>query len=279
METNPVTKRTCPDCAAQIESLNRLVSELVEENANLQLLDDTLRRNTALFEALLANSADGVTLTGPDRRILRVVKGLTGFAPEELRGALVESVVVPEDQHMLVNCYRQLLNRSCQKAEFAVRAFRPNGSIVYLAGTLTDMLDDPNVQAIVFNYENVTERRSGELIAAEFGAIVQSADHSIFSKDIEGRILTWNDGARKMFGYTDDEIVGRHVHLLVPEEMKDQEQKARQLVVETSQATEFRTVRVAKDGARIPVLIELAPIRDCFGRICGILHLSRPLTD
>jgi PAS domain S-box-containing protein len=275
METNAVAAHVCPDCAAQIETLTGLVSELIEENGNLQLLDVALHRNTALFEALLANSVDGVMLTGADRRILRVVRGLTGFAPGELNGSLIESTLLPEDREIMVHCYRRLLDRRCAKTEFEVRAYRPDGSIVYLSGTLTDMLDDPNVQAIVFNYADVTQRKLGELTAAEFAAVVQWADYSIFSKDKEGRILTWNDGARKMFGYKEDEIVGRHVWLLVPEELRLQEQEARQIIVATGAAQEVRSTRVAKDGTPISVLIELAPIRDRYGRTSGILHLSR----
>jgi PAS domain S-box-containing protein len=275
METSPVAAHVCQECAGQIENLHWLVSELSEENANLQLLDDALRRNTALFEALLANSVDGVTLTGADRRIVRVVRGLTGFAPGELSGVLIESTLHPDDREILLNCYRQLLDRRCNKAEFDVRAFRPDGSIVYLSGTLTDMLDDPNVLAIVFNYQDVTQRKRGELTMAEFAAIVQKADYSIFTKDTEGNILTWNGGARQMFGYAEEEIAGRHVRILVPEELREEEQAARHLIVENGSPTELRTIRLAKDGERIPVLIELAPIRDHYGRTLGILHLSR----
>src|SRR4029077_6530903 len=68
------------------EQLTARISELEEANANLQLLDEAMRRNNALFEALLANSWQGITLTGPDRRILKVVRGLTGRSAPELRG-------------------------------------------------------------------------------------------------------------------------------------------------------------------------------------------------
>ena len=257
------------------ERLIQEISRLEEDNSNLRLLDQSLRRNTAVFQALLANSVDGIALTGADRRILRVVHGLTGIAPEELIGTPIELVCIPEDRHIFPECYGQLLSGRCRKVEFEVRVFRPDESIMCLSGTLTDMLDDPNVQAIVCNYADVSHRKHGEVTLAEFSAIVQSAECSIFSKDSEGMILSWNDGARRMFGYAEDEIVGRHIGKLVPDSLRGEEETTRRLLVEKGAATELKTVRLAKDGTLIPVLIELAPIRDKSGHIRGILHLSR----
>src|ERR1035438_981211 len=129
MATNPITTHVCPDCAAHIDRLTGVVSQLEEDNNNLRGLDDTLRWNRGLFEALLANSFDGITLTAPDRRILRVIRGLTGFAPSELVGVLVESLVIPEDQHIIVNCYRDLLDSRCQRTKWEARFIRIDGSI------------------------------------------------------------------------------------------------------------------------------------------------------
>lgn len=149
----------CCNCETKLQDLNAQLSDLQEENANLRLLDQSMRRNNALFEALLANSAVGIALTGPDRRIVRVVRGLTGYSPGDLAGALIEDVAIPEDREAIVDCYKLLLNRSCQQVRREFRIRRADGSIRWFAATLTDMLDDPNVQAIVWNYLDVTAQK------------------------------------------------------------------------------------------------------------------------
>lgn len=99
-ETSPVSHQgmstRCPECEARIEQLVAQVSQLAEENANLRLLDRTLERNNAAFEALLANSSEGITLTGPERRIMRVVRGISGYRSGDLLGALIESLAFPK---------------------------------------------------------------------------------------------------------------------------------------------------------------------------------------
>jgi PAS domain S-box-containing protein len=142
-----------------IEKLTARISELEEANANLRLLDEAMKRNNALFEAVLANSWQGITLTGPDRRILKVVRGLTGRVPGELQGVLVESLAVPEDREVIIEAYRKLLRRACAKATIEFRVPRADGAIAWFSATVTDMLDDPNVQCIVWNYSDITREK------------------------------------------------------------------------------------------------------------------------
>jgi PAS domain S-box-containing protein len=113
------------------------------------------------------------------------------------------------------------------------------------------------------------------LAQAEFAALVERAEGSVFTKDPAGMMLTWNNGAQRMFGYTGDEMVGRHIAVLIPEEWRAEEEETRRLVVETRMARECRTVLVGKDGVQNPVMMALTPVPDRYGRTRGILNLSR----
>jgi PAS domain S-box-containing protein len=146
----------------KIDELTARISDLVEENTNLKSLDSVIRRNIAMFEALLSSSPGGITLTGADRHIVRVVKGLTGFAPRDLAGVPIESLTVPEDREIIVDCYKRLLKRDCVKITREVRVPRADGSIAWFSVTLTDMLDNPDVQCIVWNYLDITTQKERE---------------------------------------------------------------------------------------------------------------------
>jgi PAS domain S-box-containing protein len=133
----------------RIRALADRVAQLESENT---LLEETLQRNHRMFEALLRNCQHGITLTGPDRRIVRVVKGLTGIDPTSLQGQLIDSLAVPEDRQTIVDAYRTLLSGACARVDIVVRVLRADGTTAVHMATLTDMLDDTNVQGIVWNY-------------------------------------------------------------------------------------------------------------------------------
>jgi PAS domain S-box-containing protein len=248
----------CPDCEALIGQLQ-----------------EALDHNTRLFDAMLSHSRDGIVLTGPDGRIVRVVRSIAGYGPTEMAGLPIETVVHPDDRDLMRDCYRRLLNREAASLDVEVRIMRPDSSFLWAEATLTDMLDVPEVQAIVGNYSDLTARKKNELALAEFEAMVQSSDYAIFSKDAAGQILTWNRGAENMFGYTTEDIVGRHIHVLVPEEFRNEEILNRGRALETGKAVEFRTQRIHKDGARIPVKVQLAPVLSRSGQVRGLVHISR----
>ena len=75
----------------------------------------------------------------------------------------------------------------------------------------------------VWTFRDVTERRRAEQATALLGAIVDSSDDAIVSKDLKGIITSWNKGAERLFGYTPSEVVGRPITTLIPADRLDEE--------------------------------------------------------
>src|SRR5262249_33553171 len=125
----------------------------------------------------------------------------------------------------------------------------------------------------------ITDRRRSEMARAQLGAIVESSDDAIISKDLNGVIQSWNTGAQRLFGYTAEQTVGRHISLLIPPERLDEEKHILARLRAGERIYHFDTVRVRSDGRPIHVSLTISPVRDETGRIVGASKIARDITD
>jgi PAS domain S-box-containing protein len=125
---------------------------------------------------------------------------------------------------------------------------------------------------------DITDRKVAEMSQARLAAIVESSDDAIISKTLEGRIVTWNRGAQRVFGYTTEEAVGKLVTMLIPEERRGEEDVILGRLRRGEPIEHYETVRVTKDGRRIDVSLTVSPIRDGSGRLIGASKVARDVT-
>jgi PAS domain S-box-containing protein len=112
----------------------------------------------------------------------------------------------------------------------------------------------------------------------EVAAIVESSDDAILSKDLTGQIRSWNQAAGRIFGYSEDEIVGSSILRLIPEELHQEETTILTKIRAGERIDHFETVRVTKSGERIDVSLSISPIRDESGSIVGASKTLRDIS-
>jgi len=110
-------------------------------------------------------------------------------------------------------------------------------------------------------------------------AIVESSDDAIISKDLNGIITSWNCSATKMFGYTEDEVKGRHISILIPKELLAEEEHIISSIKAGRKIDHFKTTRVTKSGKRIHISLTVSPIKDKSDTIIGASKIARDITD
>jgi PAS domain S-box-containing protein len=103
-------------------------------------------------------------------------------------------------------------------------------------------------------------------------------DHAIFMLDPEGRVTSWNEGARHVHGYAPEEIVGQHVSLLRTEETRGQAEAELRLALAKGRA-EDDGVRVRKDGSRFWANVVVTPLLDPDGAHVGFAVVIRDFTQ
>lgn len=263
-----------PAGQTEMKQLRDRVTELEEENSNLRRLEETIRKNTRVFDVLLEKSREGILLITPDLIILRLVHSALGYQEQEMSGQSVYSLVHPDDMGFVKSSFDALLNSSVKSASCEFRARHKDGSWAWVAGEFTDMLDDPDVQAILLNVRNVTNQKDEWAAREKLESLGACSDYALCSVSMNGVILEWNRGAQKIFGYSPEEIVGQNISILAPENLCLEETSLYANIARGPELPAFNTVRIRKDGKRVEIQLKLAPIRGKDGCLEAVLQLA-----
>ena len=124
---------------------------------------------------------------------------------------------------------------------------------------------------------DLSERKLNEEAISQLNAIVQSSEDAIISCDLDYRIVKWNVGAETLYGYTPDEVIGRHLAVLVPGG-SDETLKALDAIHAGGSATRLESIHLTKNGSS-PVSVSISPVRLKTGKLNGFSLISYGIGD
>jgi PAS domain S-box-containing protein len=110
-------------------------------------------------------------------------------------------------------------------------------------------------------------------------SIVESSDDAIVSKDLNGVIINWNQGAERIFGYTAEEVVGKPITILIPPDRLDEEPSILERIRRGERVEHFETVRMRKHGSRVDISLTISPVKNAEGKIIGASKIARDITE
>lgn len=116
------------------------------------------------------------------------------------------------------------------------------------------------------------------LIQSKYAAIIESSDDAIMSKTLDGIITSFNPAAEKLFGYSEQEVIGQPMTLLIPPERIYEEALILGCIGRGERVEHFETVRLRKDGRPVDVLVSISPIRNYSGSIIGASKIVRDIS-
>jgi PAS domain S-box-containing protein len=163
---------------------------------------------------------------------------------------------------------------------------RKDGSRFWASVVITSLWDDDG-QLLGFTKvtRDLTQRREAaeDLRRSEerFRLLVQTVkDYAIFMLDPTGHIVTWNEGAQRIKGYTAAEIVGKHFSVFYPQADVTAGKPERELVIATDTG-EYKEEgwRIRKDGSLFWASVVITAIRDARNRLTGFAKVTRDLTE
>jgi PAS domain S-box-containing protein len=126
---------------------------------------------------------------------------------------------------------------------------------------------------------DITERKKAEEEWAILASIVEHSEDAIIGKSLDGVIMSWNASAARMFGYSAEEVIGRHVSILVSPCMEDDLGHILDHIRMGVPVFQYDTVRMKKDGLLIQVSLTISPIKDRNGKLIGASTIARDITE
>ena len=163
---------------------------------------------------------------------------------------------------------------------------RKDGTELAIDDSAAPIADESgSISGCVLIFRDVSERRrlerdaAGRLTAANLlASIVESSDDAIVRKSLNGTIESWNAGAERLFGYSADEVIGRHISLFIPPERLAEEDRIIAALTAGQRIEHFETERLRKTGERVTVSLTISPVRDATGTIVAASKIARDIT-
>jgi PAS domain S-box-containing protein len=135
------------------------------------------------------------------------------------------------------------------------------------------------VAGFIGTAQDITRRKQREAKLRQLAAIVESSEDAIISKDLDGRIRTWNRAAERILGYRAKEAIGQNMTLLIPENLQPTEFALLERVRKGERIQHYETVRRKNDGTLRPVSLTISPVKDAAGKIVGASKIMRDLSE
>jgi two-component system CheB/CheR fusion protein len=153
---------------------------------------------------------------------------------------------------------------------------RPDGSRVHFTPYPTALKDaNGRITGGINILVDITDRIRAERTDAHLGAIVESSDDAIISKNLSGIILSWNKGAERLFGHTAEEAVGQHISMLIPEDRRNEEPGIIERIRRGERIDHYETLRQRKDGSLVEISLTVSPVKNAEGKVVGASKIAR----
>ena len=241
-----------------------------------------IERDARHFAAIVASSDDAIISKDLDGTVLTwnaAAERLFGYRPAEIVGRSIR-LIVPGDRQAEEDHVLAAVGRGETIDHFETVRQRKDGALIPISLTVSPIRDAAG--EIVGASKIARDLRRTERIqsdARHLAAIVDSSDDAIVGKDLNGVVMSWNAAAERMFGYSPEEMIGRSVRLVIPEDRQHEEDDVLKRIRLGHRIDHYETVRRRKDGTLFPVSLTISPVYNEQGIVVGASKIARDVTE
>lgn len=258
----------------KIDGILRNIDKPLETERQLRKVKEKYK---GLFDAM----RDGVYMANKEGKITAfndAALKIFGYRKiDDVLGMYVKDLyVIPSDRKKLVDA----LSEEGYVEDYVVQVKKKNGTPMYISVTSSEIRDkDGDFKGVEGTFHDVTKRvaleKEVDIMKNYMKNLIEHAGDGILAVDTKRKIIVWNKGAENMFGYSAEEVIGRDISIIIPQEWRKHRSDMVKRMKKGEVIRDVEAERVTKDGKKVKVSLTLSPIKDSDGNVMGVSAISK----
>lgn len=237
---------------------------------------------SARIESLLNNDGEAIIAATKDGVIEGWSKGaelLLGYREHEIVGKsitkLIPEELVHEAKHIVA-----VTNKGKRVSQIETVRKHKNGNLIEVLLSVSPVFNKRKeivgITAILLENKLATERQHR---LERQATIIENSTDAIITETSHGLIDGWNKGAEKIYGYKQEEVLGKHISIIHPDRLEPEWEQHQKDILSGKSIHKFLAFRKRKDGQDLPVLFSATPLYSQKGQVKGMATISRDMSS
>jgi PAS domain S-box-containing protein len=244
--------------------------------------DKAAERDLARLVALVDSADDAIVskdLQGIVQTWNPAAEKMFGYEAAEIIGRSI-TTIIPADRQQEEGEVLSRIRQGQRVEHFETVRQRKDGRLIEVSLTVSPIRTTAGLIVGASKIaREITWRKRLEREAWRLAAIVESSDDAIASKDLNGIVQTWNPAAERLFGYTADEIIGKPIATIIPDDLLPEEAEVLRRIRTGKSVDHFETLRRHKSGRLIQISLTVSPILGPGGEVIGASKIARDISE
>jgi PAS domain S-box-containing protein len=253
-----------------VSLIERNKAELIRINQELKLFSEAIKQSPL---SLIITDAEANI-----EYVNRYFTEVTGYKKEEVLGQnprMFQSGY--HDRAFYRQLWKTIRSGKTWRGEFLNK--RKNGELYWESASISSIFNEQNqITHFIEIKEDITQKRQDAESAARLAALVENSESLIIGKTPEGIIESWNKGAELTYGYLAEEVLGKNISIIIPENLKEELFLFTKRIKDGQRIDRLETKRICKGGTVVDVSLNLSGIRDSKGKLTGIVVVGHDIT-
>ncbi len=276
-----ITVSPIQDSTGQLIGASTIARDIAEQKR----AEEKLRESEEHYRNVAETATDAIITTDEESAITsvnRAAERIFGHVSEDLLGTKLTALIPEYLRHVHQASLKTYLTTGDRALEYwegvELTGLKKGGQEIPVELSVSRFTKNGQ-HVFTCIVRDITERKRAQESLLRLAAIVESSSEAIIGNNLDGTIVTWNPGAARLFGYTAEEAIGRHLTIVVPADRADEVPRLLEKISRGDSEAHYETVRLHKDGIQIDVSITVSPIQDSAGRLIGASTIARDIGE